>query len=126
MSIATEQLISALVALTQEEKISWSLSGPRRGILFDEGIVNGHVYESNINGKEVLLFRYTYEYSDEFERIQRDYSFRLTVLDGGGVSETEIDDKYSLWTLYDIVRESCHNVAEWADEVIKSAKKING
>lgn len=126
MSIATEQLISALVALTQEEKISWSLSGPRRGILFDAGVINGHVYESNIKEKEVLLFRYTYEYSDECDRIQRDYSFRLTVLDGDGFPETEIDDKYSLWTLFDIVRESCHHVAEWADEVIKSAAKVKG
>jgi hypothetical protein len=124
-----KQLPIALIKLTQKKTIHWEIldvyeHANRLLLLFDDGIVDGYIYQSIVNDKTVLLFRFTYKYTDEFGTSHRDFSYRLVISDPFGIPETEIDDKYkySLDILYDIVRESCHNVSNWAREVVEWAK----
>lgn len=122
MNVPLEQLASALVVLTQKNTIRWHCSDRNINKLFDGGTVDGHIYESDVYGKTVLIFRYAYDYTDEYDHSHRDYSFRLEVL-GEDQPEMEADGKYNLSILYDVVREASHNVDEWAQEVVGAAQK---
>jgi hypothetical protein len=121
-----KQLPIALIKLTQTKSIRWKMLDREQinSSLFDGGNIDGYVYESEVNNKTVLLFRFTYDYVNEDDAVQRDFSYRLIIADSSGIPETEMDGKYKycLDILYDIVRESCHGVANWAREVVKLAK----
>lgn len=121
MDNSKEMLFGALVALTQQNEISWKICHDQfSDAIFDGASVFGHIYESEVKGKRVLFFRFTYEFADENDVLRKDFSFRLVVLDEEGLSETEIDDKWTLSILYEIVREKCHGVSGWIHEVVKS------
>ncbi|MDR2115140.1 MAG: hypothetical protein LBP87_02040 [Planctomycetaceae bacterium] len=121
-----KQLPIALIKLTQAKVIRWKIlnRGQINLTLFDGGFLDGYVYETEVNNKTVLLFRFTYDYTDEHDIVRHDFSYRLVISDSSGIPETEMDGKYKycLDILYDIVRESCHDVSNWAKEVVELAK----
>jgi hypothetical protein len=125
--ILEKQLPIALIKLTQTKSIRWTVLD-REPIclssLFDGENLDGYIYESEVNNKTVLLFRFMYDYIDEHDTVRRDFSYRLVIADSSGIPETEMDGKYKycLDILYDIVRESCHDVSNWAREVVELAK----
>lgn len=123
MSSSNGELITSLIFLTQQEKIRWRISDHPADV-FDDIEISGYIYEGIFNNKKVLLFRFTYLFGDD-EDLRRSFSYRLILSDLDGVSEMEIDNKYLLQTLYDIVRNECHGVTDWIQEVIDSARKSN-
>ncbi|MDR1270085.1 MAG: hypothetical protein LBK82_11230 [Planctomycetaceae bacterium] len=121
-----KQLPIALIKLTQTKTICWeNLNIEQTSRLLSDGeSIDGYVYKSIVNSKTVLLFRFMYNCIDEDNIHYRDFSYRLVISDSSGVPETEIEGKYkyNLDILYDMVRESCHGVSNWAREVVELAK----
>lgn len=127
MNVSIPKLVTALTILTQKGEIQWHLSdsvGPTQ--LYDGGVVDGHIYEAKVKDKVVRLLRYSYGFDDDYGKSYRDFSFRLITLgyDVGAAlqPETEIDDKSVLGLLYDLVRETCHGVDDWAEDVVQLAR----
>ncbi len=119
MSRSTEELVSALIVLTQKKDIRWKVVIVKCDSLFDGVRVDGPVYKSEVNNKTITLMRYSCtDYSVCFDTVYPDYSFRLVI----GDDETELDDnKYALGLLYDVVRDSCHGVDDWFEDVVELA-----
>ncbi len=121
MRTKTEKLANALLDLTKKDKIHWTIEHTETWRLFDGVEIDGHLYKSVVNGKRVYLCRISFAYTDEYDQGHRDYSYRLTVTGNNGEPETEMDSKYLFESLYEEVRDRCHDVNDWAEEVFKMA-----